>query len=156
MPKTVKNSSVVPVAAFFLVGESCKPRVVPLPLSASLYPHFLTWGLQRGAVILNISICHWGQWHFRSSGLTWFEPGQEKEGLDVAWMPRRFRRWLEGAQQVTGAGFLLEAAATRGEIWWILYSVGASQARGPGLRGRHRRLQHPVVTRWLQTQKGWG
>lgn len=80
MLKTVKNSGVLFLLSFSsLLGKAANPRVVSVPLSVSLYhPHFLTWGLQRGAVILNISICHWGQCHFRSSGLAWFEPGPER------------------------------------------------------------------------------
>lgn len=41
---------------------------------------------------------------------------------------------------MTGAVFLLDVAATRGERdkgSKVLYRVGASQARGPGLGGRH-------------------
>lgn len=71
-----KLRGVVPIAIFF-GEESCKPRVwvLFLFLSLSPFPHLRS---AEEAVILNISICLWGQWHLRSSGLTRFEAGEER------------------------------------------------------------------------------
>lgn len=120
MLKTVKNSGVLFLLPFSsLLGKAANPRVVSVPLSVSLYPHFLTWGLQRGAVILNISICHWGQCHFRSSGLTWFEPGPER------------RVWSQpGHRSVFGDGWRGLGRWRVLGFFWMLLPLGVRRTRG--------------------------